>query len=370
MNEFDRLASKVGNFNVFVTEVGNLIPDWDDVKRSDGRISRELQKFMNDNDEIKATDRFIISFCGRFSFGRSIFRLFTPSEVFERLQMVEPRTTVRVTTEDRGGSIYALAASNPARAIVDYDDLFSILEKRKKNIDKISYNNGVIEVTFSMDEAPWSVNGDVFEQAFTAQIPIDGYGLPLIYLALKRTASNSTIVFTSPAFKSEVQLGKLNDKPIIPLTRSLDTFNNEEGFQAIRQRLDAAQKSTASLHETGSLYKRLNRVVTSSANSKLWAPIFKSYMDMTGDVTRIYGIATDEAISAKKARLLPMHCTVADLINFASEVVSHHSNVLHNSNTIFSWIGETISNEYDLENSLEDATTPTATWIKMEEKND
>ena len=46
---------------------------------------------------------------------------------------------------------------------------------------------------------------------------------------------------------------------------------------------------------------------------------------MTGDLQRIYGMANLDALSVKRQRTLPAACKVYDLLNFASEVATHHA---------------------------------------------
>ena len=71
---------------------------------------------------------------------------------------------------------------------------------------------------------------------------------------------------------------------------------------------------------------------------------------MTGDVSQIYGLANVDALSVKRQRTLPVNCTVYDLLNFVSEVATHHADD-HGSRSSQAWLGTLISSEYDLEDS-------------------
>ena len=71
---------------------------------------------------------------------------------------------------------------------------------------------------------------------------------------------------------------------------------------------------------------------------------------MTGDVSQIYGLANVDALSVKRQRTLPVNCRVYDLLNFASELATHHATG-SGSRTLQGWIGTLVSREYDLENS-------------------
>src|SRR6202011_2937734 len=55
------------------------------------------------------------------------------------------------------------------------------------------------------------------------------------------------------------------------------------------------------------------------------SPLFRAFNKMTGDLSQIYGLANLDTLSAKRQRTLPTACKVYDLLNFASEVATHHA---------------------------------------------
>ena len=72
----------------------------------------------------------------------------------------------------------------------------------------------------------------------------------------------------------------------------------------------------------------------------------------TGDLSRIYGLASVDALSAKRQRTLPAACKVYDLLNLASEVATHHASEAGNR-TVQAYVGELISGEFDLEGTVD-----------------
>ena len=82
------------------------------------------------------------------------------------------------------------------------------------------------------------------------------------------------------------------------------------------------------------------------------APLFHSFHKMTGDLSRIYGLASVDSLSARRQRTLPTACKVYDLLNFASEVATHHATTTGNRN-VQAYIGDLISGEYDLEGTCD-----------------
>src|SRR5438445_155010 len=89
---------------------------------------------------------------------------------------------------------------------------------------------------------------------------LDGYGRPSVYLSLLRLVCSNGAVGYSPAFRSELSVGRGDDGVAFALTRVLDGFNNEDGYAALRQRFESAAKSWASVNEAQKLYKLLARL--------------------------------------------------------------------------------------------------------------
>lgn len=338
-----------GRFGELVCEVGELVPEWNDSKTSDGRVIRKLKSISYGGQTYGCTHRFVHSLSSRFGFSNSIFTLFTPAEVFERIQMTNTQTNIRIVTFGNK----CIAASNPRKAYVDYDLLASILTRKIHRIEKVRHVSGEIHSVHRMDDT-WDINGDKFTQMFFLTTPIDGYGLPTIHLALRREASGAFLIAGGRVFKSEIQLGKHTDRPEIPLQRAIDTFNNEEGFQSMRQRIESAQTSWASLNEVNGLYRALTQAT--HQNSGWWSSVYENLIKLSGRVDQRYGIASAESVSVKKARLLPMQCSVADLVYLAIEVdSSNRADVLPEK--ISRWVGNLLANEYDLEGTKDDGVT-------------
>src|SRR5262249_57426623 len=106
----------------------------------------------------------------------------------------------------------------------------------------------------------FEVGGDGFQNKFVLDTPIDGFGRPSVYLSLLRLICSNGAVGYSPAFRSELSVGRGNDGVAFALTRVLDGFNNEDGYAALRQRFESATKSWASGNEVSKLYKGLARL--------------------------------------------------------------------------------------------------------------
>jgi hypothetical protein len=184
----------------------------------------------------------------------------------------------------------------------------------------------------------------------------------------------------APAFRSTLALGRGEDDVMFSIVRALDGFGNDEGYAALRQRFEAAAVSWASVYEAQSLYRNLVRMLArrkigwdgaamadapgvaglatepqdlslSAEVVEAGSPTIAAFHRMTGDVSSLYGLANMDALSVKRQRTLPVKARVYDLLNFASELATHHLDE-QGARAVQGWLGTLISGEYDLENSV------------------
>jgi hypothetical protein len=326
-----------------------------------------VREVLLSGEPVHPSKRFWNSLHLRFGFTSNIFRYFSHAEVFERISATSPNDRIRWCLErGEGGSGTLLAVTNPSAALIRHDDLMELLGRY--GTTEIEYANGVV----SSRHAPrlsgtFEVAGDGFQNKFVLDTPIDGFGRPSVYLSLLRLICSNGAVGYGPAFRSELSVGKGEDGVAFALMRVLDGFNNEDGYAALRQRFESATRSWASVNEANRLYRLLARVVNGGevhAGAPIAAaggdggaecdgsPLFAAFHKMTGDLSDIYGLANLDALSAKRQRTLPAACRVYDLLNFASEVATHHATEAGNRR-LQGYIGELIGGEYDLEGTVE-----------------
>jgi hypothetical protein len=91
------------------------------------------------------------------------------------------------------------------------------------------------------------IGPDTFRDEYVVDVPVDGYGGPSTYLSMFRIICSNGAVARVPEFRSDIVTGK--DEPVHALSRALDTFSNDEGFSALRERYESAQRSPASVRE-------------------------------------------------------------------------------------------------------------------------
>jgi len=350
---------------------------------TDPKTGRPVVEHMLVHDEpVKPTNRWWQSLYSRFGFNQAIFKFFPHEEVFQRISTVEPRDRLRLCIErdTESGESRLLACSNPAKPVVRHDALVEMLSRYEGQ--KIRYCDGVVQSTHipRAGANSFQIGGDEFANRFVISSPIDGYGQPSIFLSLLRQICSNGAVGFAPAFRSTLALGRGEDDVMFSIIRALDGFGNDEGYAALRQRFEAAAVSWASVYEAQSLYRKLVRMLSrkqvgwdgaatagdpgaaglpanqsdlslSAEVLEVGSPTIAAFHRMTGDVSQLYGLANMDALSVKRQRTLPVKARVLDLLNFASELATHHLEE-QGARAAQGWLGTLISGEYDLENSV------------------
>jgi hypothetical protein len=332
------------------------------------QAGKTLVASVNLNDEpLVPTDRFWSSLHMRFGFTSNIFRYFSHAEVFTRISEVAGDDQIRLCIQrDESGPGQLLAVTNPRQAVMQHQDLMALLGKYGG--EEVKYSRGIVSSQHNpRNTSTFQVAGDGFKNKFVLDTPIDGYGRPSVYLSLLRLLCANGAIGFSAAFRSELNVGKGDDGVFFALTRVLEGFNNEDGFAALRQRFESGARSWASVNETNKLYKLLARLHnlgqvkkngtmkftgSDGASETTGSPLFKAFHSMTGDLAQVYGLANMDALSVKRQRTLPTACKVYELLNFASEVATHQANEV-GARSVQAYIGDLISNEYDLEGTAD-----------------
>lgn len=361
------------------------INDMEVKKATDPRTGKEVVTTVAiAGEDCLPTERYWTSLFARFGFNKAFFKYYEHGEVFQRIAERESRDKMRVCIERNShtGTNRLLAVSAPAKPIVAHDDLMEKLQLFGGT--DLKYADGVVESWHTpRSRQTIKVGDDVIEHRFVTATPIDGYGLPNVYLAMLRQVCTNGMIALGKVFRSTVAMGKGEDDVGFALTRIFDQFGNDEGYAALRDRLESAGKSWASVYEAQQFYKLLTTlhhrkgVVFGSDGDSMSAspmlrkllasnldgrplgedealagsPIIRGFHHMTGDVSRLYGLANLDAISAKRQRALPVKCTVYDMLNLATEVATHYAGSVDGGRQLQAWVGSTISGEYDMENT-------------------
>ena len=327
-----------------------------------------VKSIIIDGETITPTGRFWESLFSKYGLNTSFFKFFKFNEVFTRLSE-RGLGKVRVCIERGSAGSKLLAITGLNKPVIIYDDLMEILDQLNLQ-SPIKYDNGIISSTHApaREFSPFDINGDAFSNQFVMHAPVDGYGSPNIYLSLLRQICSNGAVGFANCFKTSLALGTGSDSIRFTLKRALDSFNNEEGYAQLRDRFQVSMNSWASVNEHQDLYRLLLKV---QGDSKLQedAPniaafdskdlacspgnaLLQSYRRTVGDPFEQYKVTDQNTLSVKKQRALPIRSKVYSLLNYATELSTHHLSE-HSSRIIQGWVGEMLSNDFDLENSCD-----------------
>jgi hypothetical protein len=301
-----------------------------------------------DGQPVQPLPRFWKSFFNRFGVSDNVFRYFGPAEVFQRISERAPDDQVRYCIERNGtGKARLLAVTSPKRPVIDYDQVASLI--RRYDGRDVHYDAGIVTSTHAprSGDRTFAIGADQFQHRFVMETPIDGFSHPKLYLSFLRLICANGAIGYSQAFRSDISLGKDIGHCI---ARALESYDNGDGYAALRQRFASAQTSWASVRECVQLYKMIVKL-----GEKCDAPrdeLLCSLYRTTGNLNEIYGLANLDALSIKRQRILPARCRVYDLVNFASETATHRASPA-GSRAMQAYIGSLISDEYDMEGTAE-----------------
>lgn len=301
-----------------------------------------------DGEQCRVSQRFWKSIFARYRFGASTFRYFRPEEVFQRICERSRADEVRITIErSPEKQPLALAASRPSERLVTIAEAAELASNY--GATRIGYADGRVDCTFTpkSGERALKIGPDDFSNRFVLEAPIDGFGNARIHVALMRLLCANGMVGYHRAFASELPRGA---DPRHTLRRAIECFDHADGYAAIRERFLAAQGSWASVRDAAELGKRLVKMGGIDPTDKL--QVLERFDELTGRVQEFYGLTNVDTLPTRRQRLLPVKCRVYDLLNLASEVATHLTDA-GNERPLQSWIGTTISDEYDLEGTAE-----------------
>jgi hypothetical protein len=309
---------------------------------------------------------------GSLGLSEKLFNLFSHEEVFDRLS-ARCNEGFGYTTYEHEGQNFLLGARKPSKAYADHDGVMKMLQDVDAKDVEFNEHNGTLTAWHNPNHiGKFEIGGDEMIPKFVSEIPIDGFGKPSMFLSMIRTVCTNGLIGYGKAFRSEVNLGRgdAGVEVIHSIRRTINSYNNEEGFEALQNRLEEATNSWASVREVAQLRKLLsNTAMIEPTSPKVPgrfdievpstfenAPAYKAnraYTDLVGDIQLLYGLASDEALGEKRLATMPSKCTMYELMNFATEVSTHFVEDKTASRKLQACVGKFLSSEYDLEGTVE-----------------
>ena len=218
-----------------------------------------------------------------------------------------------------------------------------IVMKEDKRLQDFSYHDGIITGRFDLGEA-WDIpNDSKYGVHISTEVPVDGMGTPETTLATWRQVCSNGAVAEAPLFRTKMEV---KDNSGEHFRRLLRSFSNPRGVEMLHERLIAANGTKASVDEVYQAESFIRRQVRDARHQML---LCERLQEVADNPCVRYGVTDLGAIGERRRGLLPTGASVADVMNFISELNTHHGELLKNRNAADGLLGEYYARSYDLE---------------------
>ena len=300
----------------------------------------KIKSLVIDNSAYKLSDRFYKTLAGELGIPYGVFGFFTPLEVMERAAAKVPDLQLRVTVDTEGRQALGLTQNKGLPMPINYIE--NVLHNDKR-LTGVEYSDGVLSAMLDLDD-PWDVpNDSTYGMRVRCRVPVDGVGMPDMSLATWRQVCSNGAVAETSLFRTKMEI---KDNSGEHFRRLLASFSNPSGVEMLQERMCNAAETKASVGEVVLLEGLIRRSVANARNQML---LRERLNDVADNPCVRYGVTDLANIGQKKRPLLPVGCSVADLLNFASELGTHHSELLKSDSTLQSFSGTLLSKGFDLE---------------------
>ncbi|MBP5531260.1 MAG: ankyrin repeat domain-containing protein [Lentisphaeria bacterium] len=300
----------------------------------------ELAKIRFNNCEYRLSRRFLSSFARKMKFELSFFGLFSPQEIITRAAERYPGIAFKATFDNHLGVL--LGVVEPDSKILPAHIACKVIADDPRT-ERICYRDGIWEAEMMLDEKFEVPFAGKYRRKLLLDYPVDGLGKPCIYLASIREACNNVSVAMSKQFRTDIEV---NDELGTHLQKLLKSFNNDYGFSVLDERLITAQNTPASVSELLSIDALIAaNVIDRSAYRK----IHDRLNDIAGDPCYHYEVTSLKNIHCNEQKMIPIACSVNDLLNFCSELTTHYGGLIRRLRAFHEKTGEILGNCFDLE---------------------
>ena len=288
----------------------------------------------------KLSDRFYKTLAAELGIPFGVFGFFSPLEVMTRAAEKTPDLQLRVTVDTARNQALGLTQDKGLPMPVKFIE--GVLHEDRR-LQEVEYGNGMLSAMLDLDD-PWNVpNDSTYHVRVRCRVPVDGVGMPDMSLATWRQVCSNGAVAEAPLFRTKMEI---KDNSGEHFRRLLASFSNPSGIEMLQERMCIAAGTKASVGEVVLLEGLIRRSVANTRNQML---LRERLNEIAENPCVRYGVTDLTNIGQKKRPLLPVGCSVADLLNFASEIVTHHADLLKPESTLQSFAGTLLSKDFDLE---------------------
>ena len=287
----------------------------------------------------RPTERFYKSMASELGIPFATFGFFTPLEVMTRAAEKEPDIPLRMTVDTEAETVLGVTQNKGLPMPIRYIE--NVLHDDSR-LQEVVYEDGVMSATLDLDEK-WDVPNDgSYHVHVRCRVPVDGVGAPDMSLATWRQVCSNGAVAEAPIFRTRMEI---KDNSGEHFRRLLGSFSNPSGVELLQQKMCDAAGTKASVGELVMLENMVKRSVKNARNQML---LRERLYQLADDPCVRYGVTDLSNIGEKKRVLLPVGCSVADLLNFASEVTTHHAEILNDFAPLRGFSGTILSRDFDL----------------------
>lgn len=300
----------------------------------------EQARIVFNDTEYRLSKRFYASLARKLKFSTNVFKYFSPREFLTRISEREQDLRFQATFDN--GSRELLGVTDPDKKLLPAHLACQVIadDPRTKSI---AYNDGVWEAELMLDEKFNVPKAGDYYRRLQIRYPVDGISAPSIYLAHMRVICSNGAVAAVASFRTEIEV---NDESGMHLGKLLKSFSNDYGFSAMTERLAIAQDTAASVGEL----LGIDALIAANVGDKdAYRKIHDRLNDIAGDPCYQYGVTSLQSIPRKRQALLPVKCSVNDLLNVCSELTTHYGELLHRPRAFDEKMGQMLSQEFDLE---------------------
>jgi hypothetical protein len=218
-----------------------------------------------------------------------------------------------------------------------------IVMKEDRRLQKFDYHDGLISGRFDLGEA-WDIpNDSKYGVHVHTEVPVDGMGTPEATLATWRLICSNGAVAEAPLFRTKMEV---KDSSGEHFRRLLSSFSNPRGVEMLHTRLIVANETKASVDEVYQAESFIRRQVRDTRHQML---LCERLQEVADNPCVRYGVTDLGTIGERRRALLPTGASVADVMNFVSELNTHHGELLKNRNAANGLLGDFYAKSYDLE---------------------
>ena len=306
------------------------------VVEENGRFSG----IMFEGEQYKPSRRFLKGLAQRMKVSLSVFELFSPLEVVRRAAERAPDLPLRLTLDRQDHQALGLIEDKgvpiPAGNI-------EVVMKEDTRLQDFDYHDGMISGRFDLGEA-WDIpNDSKYGVHVLTEVPVDGMGTPEATLATWRQICSNGAVAEAPIFRTKMEV---KDSSGDHFRRLLTSFSNPRGVEMLHTRLIVANETKASVDEVYQAESFVRRQVRDTRHQML---LCERLQEVADNPCVRYGVTDLGAIGERRRALLPTGASVADVMNFVSELNTHHGELLKKVDAANGLLGDFYAKNYDLE---------------------